>query len=61
MLFDQLRFLVAELQLRFLFSISKNKDFLVNFLKMFFRNEHTERLNVMSDCFIVIRSNCRHL
>ena len=35
MLFHQLRFLVAELQLRFLFSISENKDFLVNFLKCF--------------------------
>ena len=31
MLFDQLRFLVAELQLRFLFSVGKNKDFFTIF------------------------------
>ena len=35
MLFDQLRFLVAELQLRFLVSVGKNEDFLVNFLIFF--------------------------
>ena len=35
MLFDQLCFLVPELQLRFLFSVGKNKDFLVNFFKCF--------------------------
>ena len=61
MLFDQLCFLVAELQLRFLFSVGKNKDFLVNFFKCFFRNEHTEGLNVINDCFIVIRNNCSNL
>ena len=35
MLFDQLRFLVAELQLRFLFLVGKNKDFLVKIFKCF--------------------------
>ena len=61
MLFDQLRFLVAELQLRFLVSVGKNKDFLVNFLIFFCRNEHTEGLNVINNCFIVIRHNCSNL
>ena len=60
MLFDQLRFLVAELQLRFLVSVGTNKDFLVNFL-IFFWNEHTEGLNVINNCFIVIRNNCSNL
>ena len=51
MLFDQLRFVVAELQLRFQFFQ----------FKMFFTNEHTEGLNVINNCFIVIRNNCSNL
>ena len=60
MLFDQLCFLVAELQLRFLFSVGKNRLF-GQFFQMFFRNEHSEGLNVINDCFIVIRNNCSNL
>ena len=30
-----IRFLVTELQLRFLFSVGKDRDFYVNFLKCF--------------------------
>ena len=44
MLFDPLRFLVAELQLRFLFSVVKNKDVLVIFLQMFFSPKCNKQL-----------------